>query len=271
MRIAFIGGGNMAVALIKGLISRGVMPGDILAIHPGEESRRRNSRQLGILTQPVVDGAIRDFDAIVLAVKPQIAREVAGQVSRHLNASQLFITIAAGIRLIELSKWLGGHGRIVRAMPNTPALIGMGISAMVSHPDVDSEGRTLASEVMGAAGKILWLDDEKHIDAVTAVSGSGPAYVFYFIEAMQMAAKQLGLEDEDCSKLVTATFVGASNVALQSNDTLNTLRQNVTSKGGTTEAALAVFDKLNVKAAIVRGILAAAERAKEIGDEFGFQ
>jgi pyrroline-5-carboxylate reductase len=204
-------------------------------------------------------------------VKPQIAKDVAVSLAPHLNASQLVISIVAGIRADDLSRWLGGHARIVRTMPNTPALIGMGVTGLVALGGVDEAGRELASQVLGAVGQTVWFDDETKIDAVTAISGSGPAYVFYFIEALQEAARQLGMDEEQGRALAVATFTGAAQLAAQSGEPASVLRERVTSKGGTTAAALAAFDAQGVKAAIVRGALAADARAKEMGVEFGKQ
>jgi pyrroline-5-carboxylate reductase len=271
MKIAFIGGGNMAAALIGGLIKRGVAAADLYAIDPNEDARRRNQQQFGIATGAAADATLASFDAIVLAVKPQVAKDVAAALGAHLSARQLVISIVAGIRAADLSRWLNGHARIVRTMPNTPALIGMGVAGLVALGGVDEAGRALASQVLGAVGQTVWFDDESKIDAVTAISGSGPAYVFYFIEALQEAARQLGMDDAQARALAVATFTGAAQLAAQSDEPPSTLRERVTSKGGTTAAALAAFDAQHVKEAIVRGALAADARAKEMGEEFGKQ
>ncbi|CAD6525084.1 pyrroline-5-carboxylate reductase [Paraburkholderia sabiae] len=271
MKIAFIGGGNMAAALIGGMIKRGVAPSDILAIDPNEDVRKRNEQQFGVGTGAAADASLKSFDAVVLAVKPQIVKDVAATLAPHLSASQLVISIVAGIRSADLTRWLGGHARLVRTMPNTPALIGMGVTGLVATEGVDEAGRELASQVLGAVGQTVWFDDEAKIDAVTAISGSGPAYVFYFIEAMQEAARQLGMDEEQGRALAVATFTGAAQLAAQSGEPASVLRERVTSKGGTTAAALASFDAQGVKDAIVRGALAADARAREMGEEFGKQ
>jgi pyrroline-5-carboxylate reductase len=195
MKIAFIGGGNMAAALIGGLIKRGVAPTDLYAIDINDEARARTAQQFGIATGGAIDGTLAGFDAILLAVKPQVLKDVASSLAPHLS-KQLVISIAAGIRASDLSRWLGGYARIVRTMPNTPALIGMGVTGLAALPGVDDDAKTLASRVLEAVGSAVWFDDEAKIDAVTAISGSGPAYVFYFIEAMQEAARQLGMNEE---------------------------------------------------------------------------
>lgn len=275
MKIAFIGGGNMAAALIGGLIRNGVAPGDICAIDPDANARERNAKQFGIRTSEAADATLAPYDAVVLAVKPQIVKDVAQSLAPHLRAQQLVISIVAGIRSADLSRWLNGHARIVRTMPNTPALIGMGatglVAANIDGAGIDEAGRQLASDVLGAVGHAVWFDDEAKIDAVTAISGSGPAYVFYFIEALEEAARQLGMDEQQGRALAIATFTGAAQLALQSDEPPAVLRQRVTSKGGTTAAAIASFDASGVKDAIVRGALAATARAKEMGDEFGSQ
>jgi pyrroline-5-carboxylate reductase len=268
MKIAFIGGGNMAAALIGGLIKRGVAAADLYAIDVNEDARARTAQQFGVRTGAAPDAALGAYDAIVLAVKPQVLKSVSEALAPHLS-TQLVISIAAGIRGADLSRWLGGHARVVRTMPNTPALIGMGVTGLVALPGVDEAGRTLASQVLGAVGETVWFDDEAKIDAVTAISGSGPAYVFYFIEALQEAAWQLGMNEAQARALAVATFTGAAQLAAQSGEPASVLRERVTSKGGTTAAALASFDAQRVKDAIVRGVLAADARAKELGDELG--
>jgi pyrroline-5-carboxylate reductase len=268
MKIAFIGGGNMAAALIGGLIKRGVAADGLYAIDVNEEVRARAAQQFGVHTGAAIDATLADYDAIVLAVKPQVLKSVAEALAPHLS-KQTIISIAAGIRATDLSRWLNGYAQIVRTMPNTPALVGMGVTGLAALPGVDAAGRELASNVLGAVGEIVWFDDEAQLDAVTAISGSGPAYVFYFIEAMQEAARQLGMDEEQGRALAVATFTGAAQLAAQSGEPASVLRERVTSKGGTTAAALSSFEASGVKDAIVRGALAAEARAKEMGDELG--
>ncbi|GAB3629223.1 pyrroline-5-carboxylate reductase [Pandoraea terrae] len=268
MKIAFIGGGNMASALIGGLIKRGAAARDILAIDVNETARSALAQQYGVDTAAAPSDRLRDFDALVLAVKPQVLKEVAQSLTPHLSG-QLVISIAAGIRASDLAGWLGGHHKIVRCMPNTPALIGMGITGLAALSGVDSDQRKLAENVLSAAGQIVWVEKETQLDGVTAISGSGPAYVFYFIEALQQAAQELGFTDEQSRQLAIATFTGAAQLAAQSSDPASVLRERVTSKGGTTAAALASFERDAIKAAIVRGVHAANTRAKELGDELG--
>ncbi|PLZ03289.1 pyrroline-5-carboxylate reductase [Burkholderia sp. WAC0059] len=271
MKIAFIGGGNMASALIGGLIRQGVAASDLYAIDPDEAARARSAQQFGIGTGASADAALAAYDAVVLAVKPQVVKTVAQALSPWLSSRQLVISIVAGIRSADLSRWLGGHARIVRTMPNTPALIGMGATGLAAGGGVDEADRALASSVLGAVGQTVWVDDEAKIDAVTAISGSGPAYVFYFIEALEEAARRLGMDAAQGRALAAATFAGAAQLALQSDEPPSVLRERVTSKGGTTAAALASFDASGIKEAIVRGALAADARAKDMGEEFGRQ
>lgn len=261
----------MAAALIGGLIKRGVAPADLYTIDPNDDARERNERHFGIRTAAAADAALASYDAVVLAVKPQVLKSVAQTLAPHLQASQLVISIVAGIRMQDISRWLGAHAQIVRVMPNTPALIGMGVTGLVATADVDEAGHELASQVLGAVGETVWVDDEAKIDAVTAISGSGPAYVFYFIEALQEAARQLGLDEAQGRALAVATFTGAAQLAANSDEAPGVLRERVTSKGGTTAAALASFEASGIKEAIVRGALAADARAKEMGDEIGKQ
>ncbi|WP_406869167.1 pyrroline-5-carboxylate reductase [Paraburkholderia fungorum] len=270
MKITFIGGGNMAVALIGGLIKRGVARNDLHVIDVNEDARRRAADQFAVATSAAIDAALARYDVIVLAVKPQAINGVAQALAPHLG-TQLVISIAAGVRLIDLCQWLGGYRRVVRAMPNTPALVGMGMTALAATDTVDASGRQAAEKIVSAAGAHLWLDNELDLDAVTAISGSGPAYVFYFIEALQEAARRLGLSEKQSATLAVATFRGAAQLAVESAEPVSVLRERVTSKGGTTAAALNAFEVQHVKEAIVNGALAAAARASQIGDELGAQ
>ena len=266
-KIGFIGGGNMASALIGGLAGKLTAAANIHVVEINPEARQR-LQQLGVQTADRIDAAIAGCDVILLAVKPQQMREVAAQLKPHLQM-QLLLSIAAGIRAADLSRWLGGHGAIVRSMPNTPALIGRGITGMVALPGVTPAQKASADAIMRAVGATVWLSDEALIDSVTAVSGSGPAYVFYFIEAMQKAGVQLGLTPAQATELSIATFVGAAHLAAEADETVALLRERVTSRGGTTHAALASMQDSGVAEAIVRAIEAAAARGKALGEEFG--
>jgi pyrroline-5-carboxylate reductase len=271
MKIAFIGGGNMASALIAGLAGKLTAGANIHVVDPNADALERLRTQYGVTTATRSDAAVTAADVIVLAVKPQSMRDVAAQLLPLIDTARqpLIVSIAAGIRGADLSRWLGGYGAIVRCMPNTPALIGMGITGMAATQGVTAQQKQAADDILRAVGPTVWLDDEAKIDAVTAISGSGPAYVFYFIEAMQQAAKELGLSDEQGTQLALATFAGAAQLATQSNEPVALLRERVTSKGGTTYAALTSMEDSGVKAAIIKGAKAAADRGRQMGDELG--
>ncbi len=268
LKIGFIGGGNMATALIGGLAGKLTAGANIHVVDPNVEALARLQQQFGVTTADAAGAELERCDVIVLAVKPQQMKEVVAQLRPHVRA-QLVLSIAAGIRAADLSRWLGGHAAIVRSMPNTPALIGLGITGAVATAGVSAQQREAADAILRAVGATVWLDDEALIDPVTAVSGSGPAYVFYFIEAMQRAAQEMGLNAEQGSQLAIATFVGASQLAAQSSEPVATLRQRVTSKGGTTYAALTSMEADQVAVAIGKAMKAAAERGRQLGEEFG--
>lgn len=264
MKITFIGGGNMATALIGGLKKQGYSAAGIQVVEPGEAARAQLTAAFGVRCAPAIDAAALNCEVLVLAVKPQqmkAALAAAGQLN-----GQLVISIAAGLRLATIDRWLGGHCRLVRAMPNTPALIGAGITGLFAAADVDHAGRESAEKILSAVGRTLWVADEALMDAVTAVSGSGPAYVFYFIEAVQQAGVALGLPPETARLLAIETFLGAARLAEASADPLSVLRERVTSKGGTTAAALDAFAAAGIDAAIAQGVNAAAARGGELCD-----
>lgn len=271
MKIAFIGGGNMATALIAGLVKNSGAGAQVHVVDPNAQALDKLAAQYGATTAVSIDAAVGACEVIVLAVKPQQMREVAAALAPQLTpgTGPLVLSIAAGIRSGDLARWLGGYGAIVRSMPNTPALIGMGITGMVATPGVSGAQRAAADSVMRAVGKTVWLDDEALIDPVTAVSGSGPAYVFYFLEAMQAAAVEMGLSAEQGKALALATFAGATELAAQSSESLEVLRQRVTSKGGTTHAAITSMETAGVKPAIMAAMQAAAARGRELGEELG--
>jgi pyrroline-5-carboxylate reductase len=268
MKIAFIGGGNMATALIAGLV-KDASSTQVHVVDRNPDALARLAAEYGATTAGAIDAAVAGADVIVLAVKPQQMREVAGELAPHLQGGPLVLSIAAGIRGADLARWLGGYLPIVRAMPNTPALIGMGVTGLVALSGVSAAQRSAADSVLRAVGQTVWLDDEALIDPVTAVSGSGPAYVFYFLEAMQAAAVEMGLSAEQGKQLALATFAGATELAAQSSESLEVLRQRVTSKGGTTHAAITSMEAAGVKEAIVAAMKAASARGRELGDELG--
>lgn len=268
MKITFLGGGNMANAMIGGLLKQGTLASDIEVVELDAANRERLSSSYGVFCHPGPESLAWASDVIVLAVKPQQMKAAVQPLVSCLN-KQVVVSIAAGLRLDALSRWLGGYRRLVRGMPNTPAMIGAGITGLCALPEVSAAERQAAERVLQAAGSTVWIADEAQMDAVTAVSGSGPAYVFLFIEAMQQAALELGFSAEQARQLSLETVLGAAKLATQSPETAATLRERVTSKGGTTEAALRVMNDAGVKAGIVAGIHAAQKRGIELGDLLG--
>jgi len=268
MNVTFIGGGNMATALIGGLIARGHPASAIKVVEILHEARARVAEQFGVACFASAGEAAPLGDLVVFAVKPQQMAEVARETAPHLREA-LALSIAAGIRLDDLRRWLGGKGRLARCMPNTPALIGLGVTAVFAEPGVSVEGREAIGKVLESAGKLVWVEEESLLDPVTALSGSGPAYIFYFIEAMEQAGIEMGLSPTAARQLAIETAVGASALAARSLESPAILRSRVTSKGGTTERALESMRADGVGEAIVRAIHAANARAKELGAEFG--
>ena len=268
MQITFIGGGNMAGAIIGGLLNQGYSAEALRVVEIAADARAKIARQYGIDAVAQIDGAAVAGDCVVLAVKPQNMREVATAL-RPLLKHQLVISIAAGIRSTDLSRWLGGYPRLVRVMPNTPALVGAGCTGVYAAPGVMQEDVARAEAILGAVGTTLRIEREEQLDAITAVSGSGPAYVFYFMEALQHAALDLGLAPDAARRLALATFVGAVKLAADSTEEPAILRARVTSKGGTTAAALASMDAAGIDKSIRRAVKAADERSRELGDELG--
>ena len=269
MHMLFIGGGNMAGALVGGLISRGTAPADITVVDPSESQRESLVSRFGVEVREAVDPTLIEGSAlIVLAVKPQQMRAAVASLQPSVSG-QLIISVAAGIRASDLSRWLAGHRRIVRAMPNTPALIGQGVTGLAAPVDLASGDRALAERILGTVGATVWVDDERRLDAVTAVSGSGPAYVFLFIEALEAAALRLGLGAHQARALAIGTVSGAAQLAAQSAEPPATLRERVTSKGGTTAVALAEFEAAGLRELVARAVAAAERRSIELGDEFG--
>jgi len=268
MKILFLGGGNMANALIGGMVKQGFAATDIHVIDPGCEARQRLSDSYGVSCHAQVDDAPVAPDVLVLAVKPQQMQAAVAPLVGRLGAA-LVVSIAAGLSMATLGRWLGGHRNIVRCMPNTPALVGAGITGLCALPDVDAAGKALADRVLRAVGSTVWIDDEAQMDGVTAISGSGPAYVFLFIEALQQAADELGFTPEQGRQLAIETVRGAAALAAASDEPAALLRERVTSKGGTTEAALQVMLTRGVKEGIVAGCLAADARGRELGKLLG--
>ena len=272
MKITFLGGGNMAAALIGGMLGKGFDAAAVQVIEPDAAAGARLASTFGVRVTDHPDAASLACDALVLAVKPQQMRAALAPLAGRLHRT-LVISIAAGLRVENLAHWLGAAGqpyaRIVRCMPNTPALAGVGVTGLYAAAEVDREGRSLAERIMGAVGITLWTDDEARLDAVTAISGSGPAYVFHFIEALEAAALAQGFGADDARRLALGTVAGAVRLAQDSPDSAAELRRKVTSKGGTTEAALASLATAGWHDALIAAVEAAAARSRALGDELG--
>ncbi|HMN76725.1 MAG TPA: pyrroline-5-carboxylate reductase [Burkholderiaceae bacterium] len=266
-RIAFIGGGNMASAIIGGLVASGVAPGAIRVVEPLAAQRDKLHAAFAIAPLASADASLAGSDLVVWAIKPQAFAEAAAPCAAHVGQA-LHLSVMAGIRSDAIARAVRTE-RVVRAMPNTPALIGMGIAGLYARAAVTGVDRERVEQLLAPTGRTLWVEREADLDAVTALSGSGPAYVFYFAEAMTAAAQAMGLAPGVGRQLALATFAGATELALRSDDPLELLRARVTSKGGTTFAALESLERDGVQAAIVNAVRAAQERARELGDEFG--
>jgi pyrroline-5-carboxylate reductase len=267
MRIAFLGGGNMARALIGGLVGKGYERASISAIEVSAPARERLASEHGVHVSAAPDARTSAADVLVLAVKPQDIR-AAVKVLSGLD-QKLIISIAAGVRTDALSRWLGGHRKLVRCMPNTPSLIGAGIAALYALPEVGESDRKRAESILRAVGEVVWVEEERLLDPVTALSASGPAYVFWFIEQLAASGEKLGLEKQTSLKLAMEMVLGAAKLAAQSADPPGELRKQVTSKGGTTEAALKVFEQERLAEKIMKALEAASRRGSELGDELG--
>lgn len=267
MNICFIGGGNMAKALIVGLIKRGYAPSRMRVVDIDRQRCSELHDEFAVRATTDLNEAVSNCETLVLAVKPQQLREVCERLSGMLK-KQLVISIAAGIRAQDIARWLKMQN-VVRCMPNTPALIRQGVTGLYALPTVQEQERERAEAILDAVGTTLWVAEEALLDGVTAISGSGPAYVFYFIEAMQQAALEMGFDDLQARQLVLDTFIGASKLADSSKEDVATLRARVTSKNGTTERALQSMDANKVKQLIIAAAHAAAARSKELGDELG--
>jgi pyrroline-5-carboxylate reductase len=264
MKIAFIGGGNMATALIGGMKRAGLRHSvSVLEIDAGRRRQLQDDYQ--VVAHGEAGPWLADSDTVVLAVKPQQAHAAIESI-RPFLAQPLVLSIAAGVRASTLARWFGSDV-IVRTMPNTPALIGAGVTGAAALAGVQPVQRSNAEEILRAVGEVVWFDDESMLDPVTAISGSGPAYVFFFIEALEQAAAEMGLDPSRARSLAVQTFVGAARLAAASPEPASVLRERVTSKGGTTAAALASLEADGVRSAIVKALHAANARSKELGDE----
>jgi pyrroline-5-carboxylate reductase len=269
-RIAFVGGGNMASCLIGGLIARGTLAASIVVAEPLATQRETLERRFGVQTKPDGADAVGEADLVVLAVKPQQMAEAARAIAPVVSMRRpLVISIAAGIRLGDLARWLGPGVPLVRTMPNLPALIDAGVSALYAGEDVNEESRADAEAILSACGRTVWVPAEDQMDVVTAVSGTGPAYFFLLIEVLQAAAVELGLDPVTARTLCLETAQGAGRMAAASGIEPAQLREQVTSKGGTTAAALEVLEAAGVRAILTRAVTAAARRSNELAREYG--
>jgi len=266
MKIAFIGGGNMGEAILGALLEKKLYkPADISVSDISEPRRQYLKKQYGISVTAGNKEAVAGKDVVVLAVKPQNINEVLADLRGLLKPGQLVLSIAAGVKINTISQGLG-HRKVVRSMPNTPAQIGLGISGWTATPEVSGEQKAWARTILGAMGKEIYFDDEEYLDMVTAVSGSGPAYFYLFAESLIDAAVGLGLNRKDAEALVSQTMLGAAHLMQKSDKTPAELRRNVTSKGGTTERAIQVFEGSDLAGIVGKAVKAACQRAKELGE-----
>ena len=266
MNIAFLGGGNMATALIGGLIAKGADTRSISVVELSPTARERLGSRFPVHLATAPDAMMQRAEVIVLAVKPQDMRAALASLGGGI-AGKLVISVAAGVRLEALSRWLGGHRRIVRCMPNTPALVSAGITGLYAPEEVGADDRATAQRILEAVGEVVWLKEERLLDPVTAVSASGPAYVFWLIEQLAAYAESTGIPRDDALRLAKHCVLGSAKLALGSDEAPAQLRKNVTSKGGTTEAALNVFEKEQLAERFARALAAATKRGAELGDE----
>ncbi len=269
-RLAFIGGGNMAAALIGGLTKRGLASERVVVADPSQDQLDRLVRDYGVKTAADNVSAVKDAEVVILAVKPQLLRSVALNLAPHLAGTPpLLISIAAGIPHAALARWFGPKVPVIRTMPNRPALNGFGATGLFAPPSVGAANRALAEMIMAAVSATVWVEHESQMDTVTALSGSGPAYFFLFMEALEAAAHERGLPNEIAHQLTLETAFGAAQMARQSADSLATLREQVTSKGGTTAAALEVLNAAGLRAIVAHAVAAADRRSAELAAEYG--
>ena len=267
-RITFIGAGNMATSLIGGMLAQGVEASLIKACDPGAETRARVAAEHGIEVFEDNALAIANADVVVIAVKPQVMKTVCQALRAHLQPGQLLVSVAAGITCASIGNWLGNQP-IVRCMPNTPALLRQGVSGLYATAEVNPQQREQAEQLLSAVGMAVWVDIESQLDAVTAVSGSGPAYFFLLIEAMTAAGEQLGLSRETAARLTVQTALGAAHMAAASDVDAAELRRRVTSPAGTTEAAIKSFQASGFEAMVQQALNAAAHRSSELAVQLG--
>lgn len=269
MSIAFIGAGNMSRSIIGGLIEQGVPPKEVIASAPTSARLKALQDSLGIRVTQDNAGAVDNAETVVLSVKPQIMRSVCEQLREHVPSSALVISVAAGITCSSLQNWLGEQRAIVRCMPNTPSLIGLGASGLFASAAVNSHQKQTAEQLMSAVGIVQWVQQESQLDVVTAISGSGPAYFFLMLEAMVEAGVEQGLDEATSTRLAIQTARGAAELANNSGDSLADLRLQVTSPGGTTEQAIKSFESDGLRQIVKRAMNACANRAREMAQQLG--
>jgi len=264
-KIAFIGGGNMARSLIGGMIATGISNQNISVSEPKADLREKLNEDFGVNASEENAAVAKGADVVVLAVKPQILQGVVTPLgSLVAEARPLLISVAAGVTSSSIERWVGGQPALIRVMPNTPALIGAGISTLYANSNVSDDQRALAEKIMAAVGKTIWIKEETLMDAVTAVSGSGPAYFFYVMQAIHDAAVREGLDTETARLLSLETALGAARLAVESTEDPGSLQAQVTSPGGTTEAAINVLNKSGVRDALQQAVAAARARGGEL-------
>jgi len=268
--IGFIGGGNMATSLIRGLIASGHSPQQIWVSDTAPATLQAHADQLHVNISTSNETIVNEVEVVVLAVKPQTLRDVAQQIAPSLKQKNvLVVSIAAGISQQSLSQWLGNDVAVVRCMPNTPALVQTGATALHANANVDGEQKDLAENILRAVGLTLWVSDETQLDAVTAVSGSGPAYFFLLMEAMEKAGIELGLDEHSARLLIQQTALGAAKIALESSESPAQLRARVTSPGGTTQQAIETFTQNGFVELVAKALHAARDRSIEMSQELG--
>jgi len=264
-KIAFIGAGNMARAIIIGLVNSGVNPQSIIVSNPSPEKRLALAKEFNIKETANNIEAAEFANVIVLCVKPHFITDVCQQISAAINIKdKTFISVAAGTTVLQIQQALNGNYSVVRVMPNTPAQLGLGMSGLFASSEVSDDEKAISEQLMTAVGKIIWLQTEAQIDDIIAVAGSAPAYFFLFMEAMEKQALQLGFNAQESRMLVQQTALGAAQMVVQNNVSIAQLRENVTSKGGTTQAALTQFADDNLENIVANAMNAAIKRAKEM-------
>jgi pyrroline-5-carboxylate reductase len=269
-RVGFIGGGNMGRAIVGGLIASGFAPGDITVADPSATTREELSQRYGIATTSDNARAVERADLVVLAVKPQQMAEMMQALQPAVAQSRpVLLSVAAGIRVAELSQWAGPGIAVIRSMPNRPALLGVGATALFADASATASQRALAEQVLSVTGHVVWVTDEDQLDWVTALSGSGPAYFFLLAELMATSAAAHGIDAATAAQLAAHTLHGAGRMAVMPGADLARLRAEVTSKGGTTAAALASFEAHGLARVVEAAVVAAAERSRELGEQFG--